>query len=127
MQRCGTLCGSDIRSRIFAPHTSFDAVGFVRDKRGLEIPWSSDPEANSLSQHLHIYVLDMNLAPQVSWIVSFCHTFHDSNDSSQIGSRVRWWDSRGQLKHGHVKAINVLADVRSWTGLLSTGAEMLCD
>ncbi|KAH9079445.1 hypothetical protein EDB83DRAFT_2513957 [Lactarius deliciosus] len=28
----------------------------------------------------------------------------------QIGSRVRWWDSRGQLKHGCVKAINVLTD-----------------
>jgi hypothetical protein len=30
----------------------------------------------------------------------------------QVGSRVRWWDTRGQLKHGTVKAIHVLNDVR---------------
>lgn len=35
----------------------------------------------------------------------------------QIGSRVRWWDTRGQLKHGTVKAINVLNDVRPWADL----------
>ncbi|KAI9466244.1 hypothetical protein BJY52DRAFT_1183104 [Lactarius psammicola] len=52
---------------------------------------SLGPKANLLSPHLHIYVLVMNPPPQ-------------------IGSRVRWWDSRGQLKHGHVKAINVLTD-----------------
>ncbi len=33
----------------------------------------------------------------------------------QIGSRVRWWDARGQMKHGTVTAINILTDVSSRT------------
>ena len=41
--------------------------------------------------------------------------FTDSNQSTQIGSRVRWWNSRGQLMLGTVRAINVLSDVRSLT------------
>lgn len=32
------------------------------------------------------------------------------NQPPQIGSRVQWWDARGQLKHGSVRAINVLSD-----------------
>jgi hypothetical protein len=35
-----------------------------------------------------------------------------SDSVKQIGSRVRWWDARGQLMHGQVKAFNVLNDVR---------------
>ncbi|KAH9966702.1 hypothetical protein BC827DRAFT_1153071 [Russula dissimulans] len=31
-------------------------------------------------------------------------------ETIQISSRVRWWDARGQLKHGTVKRINVLND-----------------
>ncbi|KAI0281436.1 hypothetical protein BGY98DRAFT_932073 [Russula aff. rugulosa BPL654] len=29
---------------------------------------------------------------------------------SLVGSRVRWWDARGALKHGKVKAIHFLTD-----------------
>ncbi|KAH9036746.1 hypothetical protein EDB83DRAFT_1760101 [Lactarius deliciosus] len=32
------------------------------------------------------------------------------NPPPQIGSRVRWWNSRGQLMHGTVRNINVLSD-----------------
>ncbi|KAF8271211.1 hypothetical protein EI94DRAFT_1698333 [Lactarius quietus] len=32
------------------------------------------------------------------------------NPPPEIGSRVRWWDARGQIKTGTVKAINVLTD-----------------
>ncbi|KAI0302068.1 hypothetical protein BC826DRAFT_966114 [Russula brevipes] len=32
------------------------------------------------------------------------------NPSLQVGSRVSWWDARGQLKHGKVREINVLTD-----------------
>jgi len=32
------------------------------------------------------------------------------NPPLQISSRVRWWDTRGQLKHGTVKAFNILND-----------------
>ncbi|KAN0132828.1 hypothetical protein V8E53_009193 [Lactarius tabidus] len=32
------------------------------------------------------------------------------NPPPQIGSRVRWWDARGQTQNGTVKAINVLSD-----------------
>ncbi|KAH9035923.1 hypothetical protein EDB85DRAFT_1889095 [Lactarius pseudohatsudake] len=32
------------------------------------------------------------------------------NQPPQIGSRVQWWDARGKLKHGSVRAINVLSD-----------------
>ncbi len=39
----------------------------------------------------------------------------------QIGSRVRWWDTRGQLKHGTVKQINLLTDVRCMTDLIPPG------
>ena len=36
----------------------------------------------------------------------------------QVGCRVRWWDNRGQLKYGRVKAINILSDVGCMTDLL---------
>jgi len=32
------------------------------------------------------------------------------NPPLQIASRVRWWDHRGQVKYGTVRAINVLND-----------------
>jgi hypothetical protein len=42
----------------------------------------------------------------------------------QIGSRVEWWDTRGQLKQGTVKQVKNLTDVRSLrckTDLILTG------
>jgi hypothetical protein len=36
----------------------------------------------------------------------------------QISSRVMWWDTRGKVKYGSVKAINILSDVRFTTDLL---------
>lgn len=32
------------------------------------------------------------------------------NPPPQIGSRVRWWNARGQVMHGTVRTINVLSD-----------------
>ncbi|KAH9168813.1 hypothetical protein EDB89DRAFT_1557645 [Lactarius sanguifluus] len=32
------------------------------------------------------------------------------NPPPAIDSRVRWWDARGQIMYGTVKAINVLSD-----------------
>ncbi|KAF8264588.1 hypothetical protein EI94DRAFT_1805625 [Lactarius quietus] len=32
------------------------------------------------------------------------------NPPPQIGSRVRWWNARGQVMNGTVRAINVLPD-----------------
>ncbi|KAI9446019.1 hypothetical protein H4582DRAFT_2052142 [Lactarius indigo] len=32
------------------------------------------------------------------------------NHPPQLGSRVQWWDAKGKLKHGSVRAINVLSD-----------------
>ncbi|KAH8990298.1 hypothetical protein EDB92DRAFT_784830 [Lactarius akahatsu] len=32
------------------------------------------------------------------------------NPPPEIDSRVRWWDARGQIMYGTVKAINVLSD-----------------
>ncbi|KAI9439790.1 hypothetical protein H4582DRAFT_2075156 [Lactarius indigo] len=32
------------------------------------------------------------------------------NPPPQVDSRVRWWDARGQIMYGTVKAINVLSD-----------------
>ena len=55
MQRCCSLCGSDIRSCIVEHCTSSDTVGLVRDKRGLEIAQSLITAANLLSQHQQIY------------------------------------------------------------------------
>ncbi|KAI9457075.1 hypothetical protein BJY52DRAFT_1378744 [Lactarius psammicola] len=56
----------------------------------------------------------MNPPPQVSWdyfaLLFFRLAFTDSDQSTQIGSRVRWWNSKGQLMHGVVRTINVLSD-----------------
>ena len=57
----------------------------------------------------------MNPPPQVSLFNLFCFTFTDLNESMQIGSRVRWWNSKGVLMKGTVQAINILSDVRCWT------------
>ena len=36
----------------------------------------------------------------------------DLNQLTQVGSRVRWWNSQGVLMTGSVRAIDVLSDVR---------------
>lgn len=49
------LCVEVIFTIVHSCTTSFDAVGFVRDKRGLEIAWSSGLETNLLSHYLHMF------------------------------------------------------------------------
>lgn len=48
-------------------------------------------------------------------MIYFGFAFTDSNQSMQIGSRVRWWNAKGQVMQGTVRAIDVLSDVRPWT------------
>ena len=57
----------------------------------------------------------MNPPPQVGQNNLFWLHFYSFEPSTQIGSRVRWWNSKGQVMQGTVSAINVLSDVCPWT------------
>jgi len=90
MQRRGAQSGSDINDRVFI-------LFLLRHrrllyKRGSELAYSSGLGA--------ILLLAQHSLPSVSAM----------NPPLQIGSRVRWWDTRGQLKHGIVRAISVMSD-----------------
>lgn len=76
-------------SLLFSDAVAFHS--FIKRGPSSELDWSSGPRANLHPRLLGPFVLSMNHPPQ-------------------IGSRVRWWDARGQVKHGSVSAINVLSD-----------------